>query len=90
MTFENLTALYAYFDQLAEQDENDDLLFASSYVRSFIALNASLLGDESQALSSELARMVSENIIEAKNELSPQDQAIVNEYWQQIKLSFIH
>ncbi|NMP31247.1 YfcL family protein [Thalassotalea sp. M1531] len=88
MNFENLTALYHYFDQLADHEEDDDLLFASSYIRGFIALSASELGNESQPLSAQLAGNVSEQLASSKHELTPQDQVLVNNYWQQLLPSF--
>ena len=84
MKFTNLSELYEYFDQLAMNDADADVLFASSYIRGFISLAAANFGDDSQTLSDELAGQISSQIAEAKSELSPQDQAIVNNYWQQL------
>ncbi|WP_448213361.1 YfcL family protein [Colwellia sp. MEBiC06753] len=88
MFIENLTGLYHYFDQLAEHDADADTLFASSYIRGFIALIASDLGDESQPLSTALAKAVSAKLAEAKTELTPQDQVIVANYWQSLLPQF--
>ena len=88
MNLNNLTELYHYFDQLVEQDADADTLFASSYVRGFIALVASELGDESQPLTAQLANGVTEKLTAARSELSPQDQAIVANYWQSITAAF--
>lgn len=84
----NLTELYHYFDQLVDQEASADDLFASSYIRGFIALAGSEFGDESQALSAELAESIEEKIIAAKSELTPQDQLIVRQYWLTLKASF--
>lgn len=88
MTFENLTALYHYFDSLAEQDADSDILFATSYIRGFISLAASEYGSEEQALSLQLANDITEKLHEARTELSPQDKVIVNQYWDELKVSF--
>ena len=88
MKFENLTSLYHHFDQLVENEADADTLFASSYVKGFIALVASQLGDESQPLTTQLADLVSEQLAGAKSELTPQDQVIVNNYWQSLMESF--
>ncbi|MCH2056333.1 MAG: YfcL family protein [Thalassotalea sp.] len=88
MKFNNLTELYAYFDELAFQDADADTLFASSYIRGFIALAAANLGDESQALSTALSSDVSEQLVSAKSELSPQDQILVQNYWQSLQPAF--
>jgi len=84
----NLTELYHYFDQLVDQEASADDLFASSYIRGFIALAGSEFGDESQALSTELSESIEEKIVAAKSELTPQDQLIVKQYWLTLKTSF--
>lgn len=88
MQFENLTALYQYFDELVENDADSDVLFASSYIRGFISLAASEFGGEEQALTSVLAESIDEKLHQARTELSPQDKAIVKEFWQQIRAAF--
>ena len=88
MQFENLTSLYQYFDQLAEHDADADILFASSYIRGFISLAASEFGGEEQPLSSELAQRVTDNLYQARTELTPQDKMIVNDYWHTVSNSF--
>ena len=87
-TLENLTALYHYLDEIVEQDASADDLFASSYIRGFIALSASEFGDESQALSAELAQSVEQKLLDAKSECTPQDQLIVQQYWLDLKGHF--
>ena len=89
MKFINLTELYEYFDQLAVNDADADILFASSYIRGFISLVAAEFGDDSQALTQQLAELINTQLAQAKTELTPQDQAIVNNYWQQIKPVFV-
>ena len=84
----NLTALYQHLDEIVEQDASPDDLFASSYIRGFIALSASEFGDESQLLSAELASSIEEKIIAAKTECTPQDQLIVQQYWLSLKAYF--
>jgi len=86
MTLENL---FQKLDDLVENGGSSDELFASSYIRGFIALAAGQFGDEQQPLSSELAQTVEESIKDAKSELTPQDQVIVFNYWQTLKLDFI-
>ena len=83
-----LTELYQYFDELVFNDADADVLFASSYLKGFIALEAVHFGDEQQALSSALAEKVEHQISNNKTELTPQDQVIVNNYWISIKTHF--
>lgn len=90
MNFDNLTSLYAYFDNLVEQEVDADILFASSYIRGFVALAAAELGDEQQPLSINLAKKISEQLTSAKSELNPQDQVIVNNYWQSLLPAFTY
>ena len=84
MNFNSLTELYQHFDQLVDIDADADTLFASSYIRGFIALVASETGGEAQPLSVQLASNVTAQLGQAKAELSPQDQAIVGNYWQSL------
>lgn len=88
MTFENLTALYQYFDDLAEQGADGDVLFATSYIRGFISLAASAYGSEEQKLTKTLADDITQKLHEARTELSPQDKSIVNEQWAQLQQAF--
>lgn len=82
MKINTLADLYQYFDQLVEQDAESDILFASSYLRGFIALSASDFGDESQPLSKILAESIGEKVYQARAELTPDDRTLVNKYWQ--------
>lgn len=88
MKIENLSMLYQYFDNLAEQEASSDDLFASSYIRGFIGLSASEFGDEQQPLSKVLANQVSQGMEDAKTELTPQDRVIVANYWQTLQPYF--
>ncbi len=73
---------YQYLDGLFELDDTDsDTLFASGYLRGFISLVATEFGDESQTISQSLIDGVTERITQAKAELSPQDFAIVSNFW---------
>jgi len=87
MTAKTLTDLYQYFDSVLEQDEAD-ILFASSYIRGFIALEAVAFGDDEQALSAELYQQVLTKMTSAKSELSPQDQIIVANFYLQLQHYF--
>ena len=80
-TLTKLTDFYQYRDELFEQDCDNDTLFASGYLRGFVSLVATSYGDESQTISKELIESVSEKIAQAKTELSPQDYAVVHNFW---------
>jgi len=73
--------LYQYLDTLFEQDSDSDTLFAGGYLRGFISLVATEYGDESQVISVELIEGVTQKLSQAKAELSPQDHAIVTNFW---------
>jgi hypothetical protein len=73
--------LYQYLDALFELDADSDTLFAGSYLRGFISLVATDYGDESQIISSLLLEGVTAKVGQAKVELSPQDYAIVTNFW---------
>lgn len=89
LSFENLTELYYFLDNLFDQESSDDQLFASSYLRGFISLSASEFGDESQKLSQALAASIDEKLQTARIELSPQDRQIVQDYWSYLKKAFV-
>ncbi len=76
-----LSDFYQYLDNLFEQNVDSDILFASGYLRGFISLSAANFGDEQQLLSLPLIEMISEKLTQAKAELSPQDQVIVQNFW---------
>ncbi len=88
-SFESITALYLYLDSLFDQDNSDDQLFASSYLRGFISISVIEFGDESQALSPALATSIDEKLQAARTELSPQDRQIVQDYWLELKEAFV-
>lgn len=73
--------LYQYLDDLFEQDTDSDTLFAGGYLRGISSLVATDFGDEDQIISIELITAITDKINLAKTELSPQDFAIVNNFW---------
>mgnify|MGYP000150326767 CR=1 FL=1 len=89
MKAKNLVELYQYFDELVEQEADSDILFASSYIRGFIALVAAQFGDENQLLNAALFERVSEELSKAKTELTPQDGVIVNNYWLSLQQNLL-
>lgn len=88
MNATNLTELYQYFDDLAASDADSDTLFASSYIRGFLALVASNYGDESQKISQALIESVTAELNKARAELTPQDNAVVTNYWVTLQNDF--
>ncbi|WP_371188812.1 YfcL family protein [Thalassotalea maritima] len=85
----HLEHLAQYFDSLIELD-NDDVLFASSYLRGFIEVAAVQFGDDSQPLTAQLAHLVSEQLTAASHELNESDRLIVDDFWLQLKGAFSH
>ena len=77
--------LYLYLDTLFDQDIDADTLFASGYLRGFISLVATGFGDEKQAITSTLIDAVTLKLKTAKSELSPQDSAIVDNFWLKLQ-----
>lgn len=90
MQLENLSALYAFFDNLVDEDVDADILFASSYLRGFISLAASNFGDEQQLLSQPLYDDITNRLYESRSELTPNDRKIVNDYWADLKVNFVN
>jgi hypothetical protein len=86
----SLNHVYQHLDGLFDQDVDGDTLFASGYLRGLIALSATSFGDEGQDISNELVQLVSEKITAAKAELSPQDSAIVSNFWLQLQSLFVY
>ena len=82
-----LEHLNMFFDSLIDLDD-DDILFASSYIRGFVEVAAVDFGDEEQVLSQPLYDLVTNQLIIAKGELSKQDAEIVDSFWQKIKVIF--
>ena len=76
-----LSDLYRHLDHLFEQDVASDILFASGYLRGFISLSATRFGDEQQLISMPLIELISKKLAQAKTELSPQDNVIVQNFW---------
>ncbi|HCM48226.1 MAG TPA: hypothetical protein DIS98_12220 [Colwellia sp.] len=81
---------YQYLDGLFELDDTDsDTLFASGYMRGFLSLVATEFGDENQLVSADLIKAVTQKAMQAKAELSPQDYAIVSNFWLEIQSNFV-
>jgi len=76
---------YQYLDALFELDADSDTLFAGSYLRGFISLVATDYGDESQVVSALLLEGITAKVGQAKVELSPQDYAIVTNFWLELQ-----
>ena len=85
----SVNELYLYLDSLFEQDVDSDTLFASGYLRGFISLSATDFGDEQQLISAALIKIISEKLSQAKTELSPQDNAIVQNFWLDLQQAMI-
>ena len=82
--------LYAYLDSLFDQDVDADTLFASGYLRGFISLAATEFGDENQLITNTLVDTISKKLKQGKSELSPQDAAIVDNFWLKLQTYFIY
>lgn len=85
-----LEQLYQYLDSLFEQDVDSDTLFASGYLRGLIASAATDFGNEQQLLSANLIQAVNNKIKATKAELSPQDNAIVSNFWLNLQENLIN
>lgn len=83
----SLTDLWQYFDDLIEL-ENDDVLFASSYLRGFIEVAATEFGDERQSLSNQLYALVNQQLVATQQELNEADLHLVQQFWRDIKPRF--
>lgn len=73
--------VYQHLDGLFDQDIDSDTLFASGYLRGLFSSAVSQFSDEKQELSTEIIQTVTEKLANAKTELSPQDNAIVQNFW---------
>jgi hypothetical protein len=82
---QTLSELYQYLDNLFDQDVDSDTLFASGYLRGFISLAATENGDEQQLVSAPLIDNISQRLKNAKSELTPQDSAIVQNFWSALQ-----
>jgi len=80
-----LSELYQYLDSLFDQETCSDTLFASGYLRGFISLSATEFGGEQQEISTILIQTITDNVAQAKMELSPQDNAIVQNFWTELQ-----
>ena len=85
----SVNELYLYLDNLFEQDVDSDTLFASGYLRGFISLAATDFGDEQQLISAALIKLISEKLSQAKTELNPQDNVIVQNFWLDLQQAMI-
>lgn len=81
--------LYQFLDGLFDQDSDSDTLFAGGYLRGISSLVATDFGDELQSLSVPLLAAITEKINQAKSELSPQDFAIVNNFWLSVQSKIV-
>ena len=84
-----LADLYKFLDDLFEQDSDSDTLFSGGYIRGISSLVATDFGDENQPLSAALIEAITTKISQAKSELSPQDFAIVNNFWLLIQSKIV-
>lgn len=73
--------LYHYLDTLFDEDVDSDTLFASGYLRGFISLAAVKTGDDQQLITTVLIDNISNKLADARSELNPQDNAIVQNFW---------
>ena len=73
--------IYQYLDNLFDENVDGDTLFASGYLRGFIALAAIHIGDEQEDISATFIEDISLKLANAKAELSPQDNVIVQNFW---------
>ena len=78
--------LYQYLDNLFDQNVDSDTLFASSYLRGVFSSAASSYADEHYAVSIALIQAVTDKLSQTKIELSPQDSALVQNFWLQLKV----
>ncbi len=78
---QTVAEVYQHLDSLFDQDVDSDTLFASGYLRGLFSSAVSQFSDEKQALSADIIQEVSDKLVSAKKELSPQDNAIVQNFW---------
>ncbi len=81
--------LYQYLDNLFDQDVDSDTLFASGYLRGFISLSATKFGDEQQLIATPLIDVISNKLGQARTELSPQDNVIVQNFWLTLQQAMV-
>lgn len=73
--------VYQHLDGLFDQEVDSDTLFASGYLRGLFSSAVSEFEDEKQEISTAIIQGVSDKLTKAKTELSPQDNAIVQNFW---------
>ena len=78
---QTIADVYQYLDSLFDQDVDSDTLFASGYLRGLFSSAVSDFSDEKQEMSTAIIQAVTEKLVNAKTELSPQDNAIVHNFW---------
>lgn len=81
--------LYQHLDSLFDQDIDNDTLFASGYLRGLFSSAVSPTLGEQQEMSVELTQAVTDKLAKARTELSPQDNAIVQNYWLVLQQSML-
>jgi hypothetical protein len=81
--------LYQHLDSLFDQDIDNDTLFASGYLRGLFSSAVSPTLGEQQEMSVELTQTVTDKLAKARTELSPQDNAIVQNYWLVLQQSML-
>jgi len=78
---QTIANVYQYLDSLFDQDVDSDTLFASGYLRGLFSSAVSDFSDEKQEISTAIVQAVTDKLASAKTELSPQDNAIVQNFW---------
>lgn len=87
---QTVAEVYQHLDSLFDQDVDSDTLFASGYLRGLFSSAVSQFSDEKQALSADIIQEVSDKLVSAKKELSPQDNAIVQNFWVMLQQKMIN
>ena len=82
--------VYQYLDGLFDQELDSDTLFASSYLRGLFSSSVSHFSDEKQEISTEIIQGVNDKLAQVKTELSPQDNAIVQNFWLALQQAMLN
>lgn len=82
--------VYQHLDSLFDQDIDSDTLFASSYLRGLFSSAVSEFANEQQELSTAIIQSVNDKLASAKTELSPQDNAIVQNFWLALQQTMLN
>jgi len=82
--------VYQHLDGLFDQDIDSDTLFASGYLRGLFSSAVSQFEDEKQEISTAIIQAVSDKLTKAKTELSPQDNAIVQNFWLALQQAMLN